>query len=131
MKNSKSNGRPLPTISTGRSFRLGAETLVDLPVPMDMGAGSELGSPRVRFLVSRRGAEPVDVTAQVLPTVLKIVEIVFLVNGDTAELEQLALVGTTDEFQVLQTEFGVRCQYEDGTPNQEVCYPVVKPHLRA
>jgi hypothetical protein len=127
----RSSGRKCATTGESRPPRRGDETLVDVAVPMDMDAGNPTGFPRVRCLVSRPGAEPLDVTAQVLPTVMKIVEIVFLINGDTAELERVALGGATAEFQILPTEFGVRCCYEDGAFNEEVRYLVVKPHVRA
>ncbi len=131
MNSSDGNGRAPLTTETSRSTRFGDKTLVDLPVPKDLGGENATSFPQVRLVVSRPGAAPADLAAHVLPAALKIVEIAFFVNGETGDLDKGVLVGAADQFEIMRTDIGVRCQYQSGSTPPDVRYLAVKLHLRA
>ena len=94
MGSNELNGRQPPAAKETRMSKSEEETKVDIPaVSVGANAGNGSGFPCIRILVSRPGAAPLDVTARVMPPVaLKIVEIIFHINGDTADLEKIDLI---------------------------------------
>ena len=94
MESNELNGRQSPASKATRKSKSEEGNKVDIPA---VSLGGTPGRERLPLqphpgVAALRGRRPLDVTAQVMPPVaLKIVEIIFHINGDTANLEKIIL----------------------------------------